>query len=356
MKNFTFFVFLFIYQYAHSQGIGIGSTNPPHSSAALDVNSTTKGLLIPRMTTAERNAIVSPLKGLQVFDNTTNSFWYFNGTAWTNVYVGNFSLPFNSTGSVTSPTDLFSITNTSSGDAIYGQSNGGGGVFGKSTSGAGVRGVSSSNIGVYGLSSSHAGVYGYGVYGGYFESYSNTYPALVAANSGSGGAAIFYGNVKMDNNLAVVGISNLNGNVTMGNNATVNGTLTVNNANVNGILTVNSAIVDGSLKVNNNKGVAYNNSSSINLKIYPFTTTSLFAVLPAHGSATTLIGLPGGFTSAPRVFVGDIDYTVGTAGELNRVILVVQGCNTVGCNVKIINTDTSPVNYEIRWNMLAIGY
>jgi hypothetical protein len=46
------------------------------------VSSTTKGMLIPRMTTAQRNAIVTPQTGLLVFDITTNSFWFRGTSAW----------------------------------------------------------------------------------------------------------------------------------------------------------------------------------------------------------------------------------------------------------------------------------
>jgi N-acetylneuraminic acid mutarotase len=61
--------------------MGIG-TNSPNASAALDVTSTTKGILIPRMTTAQRNAIVTPLTGLLVFDISTNSFWFRGTSSW----------------------------------------------------------------------------------------------------------------------------------------------------------------------------------------------------------------------------------------------------------------------------------
>jgi hypothetical protein len=114
--------------------------------------------------------------------------------------------------------------------------------------------------------------------------------------------------------------------------------------------------VAGSLTVNNNKGVAYNNTSSTNLKIAPFTTNTFFAVLGPHGSAETTIGLPAGFTTAPKVFVGNVKVTGGTAGELNRVILVLWGCDTNSCNAKIINTDNTSVNYSITWDCLAIGF
>lgn len=63
------------------QSVGIGTTSP-NSSAVLDINSTSKGILVPRMTTAQRNAIASPAKGLLVFDNNYNSYWLYTGTAW----------------------------------------------------------------------------------------------------------------------------------------------------------------------------------------------------------------------------------------------------------------------------------
>lgn len=66
---------------AMSQSVGIGTTSP-NVSAVLDINSSNKGMLVPRMTTTQRNAIASPAKGLLVFDSTRNSYWHYTGTAW----------------------------------------------------------------------------------------------------------------------------------------------------------------------------------------------------------------------------------------------------------------------------------
>ena len=53
-----------------------------NSSAMLDIKSITRGMLVPRMTSAERTGITSPATGLLVFDTDTNSFWFYNGTQW----------------------------------------------------------------------------------------------------------------------------------------------------------------------------------------------------------------------------------------------------------------------------------
>jgi len=60
----------------------------PDNSALLDVQSTQKGILIPRMSSSERNAIPTPATGLMIFDNNTTSFWYYNGVNWAEIGGG----------------------------------------------------------------------------------------------------------------------------------------------------------------------------------------------------------------------------------------------------------------------------
>ncbi|MBO2012484.1 tail fiber domain-containing protein [Hymenobacter negativus] len=68
---------------AQTGGVGIG-TATPNASALLDLTSSTKGLLAPRMTAAQRAAIQTPAPGLLVFqtDGSQPGFWYYSGTAW----------------------------------------------------------------------------------------------------------------------------------------------------------------------------------------------------------------------------------------------------------------------------------
>lgn len=66
---------------AANGSIGIGVTTP-NASSLLEVLSTSKGLLIPRMTTAQRDAIASPATGLLVVNLTTGRINMYNGSAW----------------------------------------------------------------------------------------------------------------------------------------------------------------------------------------------------------------------------------------------------------------------------------
>ena len=61
--------------------VGIG-TNTPDASSILDMTSTTQGVLTPRMTTTQRNAISNPAEGLLVFDITLDAFYFYEGSSW----------------------------------------------------------------------------------------------------------------------------------------------------------------------------------------------------------------------------------------------------------------------------------
>ncbi|MEQ1694803.1 MAG: hypothetical protein ABL901_03085 [Hyphomicrobiaceae bacterium] len=64
-----------------SGNVGIGTTAPA-TTALLDITSTTKGFLPPRMTTTQRDAIATPATGLTVYNSTTNALNVYNGTSW----------------------------------------------------------------------------------------------------------------------------------------------------------------------------------------------------------------------------------------------------------------------------------
>lgn len=67
-----------------AQHVGIG-TNTPNASALLDISSTNKGLLTPRLTTLQRENIADPANGLLVYDTDKISFWYYGDGAWNEI-------------------------------------------------------------------------------------------------------------------------------------------------------------------------------------------------------------------------------------------------------------------------------
>jgi hypothetical protein len=88
MKKIIIF-FLLTGSVGASAQVGINTDNSvPNSSAMLDVKSTTKGLLLPRMTQAQRNAITGPANGLMIYQ-TDNSpgFYYNSGTNASPVWI-----------------------------------------------------------------------------------------------------------------------------------------------------------------------------------------------------------------------------------------------------------------------------
>lgn len=69
--------------HAYSQGVGINNAGgDPHPSAGLDVDFTNKGLLLPRMTEAQRDNIADPAEGLIIFNTTSGCFNVYQGTEW----------------------------------------------------------------------------------------------------------------------------------------------------------------------------------------------------------------------------------------------------------------------------------
>jgi hypothetical protein len=84
--------------------IGVGTTAPA-SSAALEISSTTRGFLPPRMTAAQRDDIASPEQGLVVYCTncgTNGELEVFNGVAWVNL-LGNAAQATSSSSSSNSP-------------------------------------------------------------------------------------------------------------------------------------------------------------------------------------------------------------------------------------------------------------
>ena len=214
--------------YANAQNVAINATgNSADASAMLDVSSTTKGFLPPRMTTIQRTGIPSPVNGLMVFDTDTKTYWYFS-TTWKEITNGggggSFVLPYSGIADNTAP--AFSIINTStnfSASALMGRMGstpsgiaplGNSGVWGDNASGIGVTGTSKS-IGVFGVTGLND-PNGMGVLG--INSSTTTNNGAVTAINQSSGTALYaesldsgvavYGKTTKQNGAAIYGINN----------------------------------------------------------------------------------------------------------------------------------------------------
>lgn len=66
----------------YALGFAYGKTSAPVASAILELSSVSRGLLLPRMTTAQKTAISTPATSLLVYDTDLASFQYYTGSAW----------------------------------------------------------------------------------------------------------------------------------------------------------------------------------------------------------------------------------------------------------------------------------
>jgi hypothetical protein len=147
MKKIFFLLLIIITQYAlHAQGVKIGGAGNPDEHAILELDgSSGKGLLLPRLTTIQMDAIAAP-DGMIIYNTTDGSIYLRKSNAWQIVAANNnnggFDLPLTASRNVDDGYVL-DLTNTS----VYGIN---GAIKGySSTSGYGIHGSSYTGIGGY---------------------------------------------------------------------------------------------------------------------------------------------------------------------------------------------------------------
>lgn len=87
-----------------AQNVGVGTTSP-HPNAVLDITSTNKGVLLPRI--GDTTTVPSPPEGLIIYNKNTKSLYYYNGTRW--LAVGNVA------STASTPTDRITYQVTGAG-------------------------------------------------------------------------------------------------------------------------------------------------------------------------------------------------------------------------------------------------
>jgi hypothetical protein len=88
-RYYAIFLLIFLFEGAFSQGVAVNSSGATaNPSAMLDIGSTQKGLLIPRMTTTDRDNIAAPAKALLIFNSNNTRFEVNTGTPELPVWEG----------------------------------------------------------------------------------------------------------------------------------------------------------------------------------------------------------------------------------------------------------------------------
>ncbi|MEI6749977.1 MAG: hypothetical protein WCM93_12525, partial [Bacteroidota bacterium] len=146
MKNLFFLLFLLAGLKAHAQVAINTDGSLPDNSAMLDVKSSSKGFLPPRMTTAQRNAIVSPATGLVVFDTDVNSLFTRTSSTWEQLGTA-------STWGLTGNAGTNAVTN------FFGTTDNQDIIIKRNNERAGYIGLNNTSFGLFALNPSNTGLY-----------------------------------------------------------------------------------------------------------------------------------------------------------------------------------------------------
>ncbi|HEX6845420.1 MAG TPA: hypothetical protein VF144_00510 [Chitinophagaceae bacterium] len=196
MKKLTLlFTVLFAALYINAQNVAINNdASIATPSAMLDVKSTTKGFMMPRMTSAQRTTIQNPALGLLVFDTDTKTIWAHDGSSWKNLYTsgGGLTLPFSQTVNTIDP--VFQLENNGTGNTMMLRNNSNGtGLHLFSQNGTGIDVSSIGNIGIKATSWTSNAIHAY------TDNPNNTIPTIRANNFGGGRG--LYANSSVDDGI-----------------------------------------------------------------------------------------------------------------------------------------------------------
>lgn len=306
-KFFLFLLTIAIYNTIFAQ-VGIGTTTP-NASAQLDITSSNKGLLIPRMSSFNRTFLLNPANGLLVYDTTVNRIYQYQNGTWRFLITNEYWVQSTTRNWVYNSSDSLGIGNSAPTQRLDVNGN----IRSRDDILADGRVVAGGTVSGSGLQSS----------GG----------LSVSVNGLIGGSFTSNGNLSTNSNLSVAGSSSLAGNVTTTGDIIANNsgaTLQLRNGyNVNyGYLQLsgsdvrlgtNSGNSTGTLivRMNGNDRVVVYPSGDINTegKITRQAQTGYNDLLPlAYGKvndAGTITGGSGNFTITN---LGDGDFRINCTG------------------------------------------
>ncbi|MEM6317387.1 MAG: tail fiber protein [Bacteroidota bacterium] len=119
MRHLIYLVLSLLLTIHLSAQVGINTDNSdPDASAMLDVKSTNRGMLVPRMTSSQRTMISNAAIGLLVFDTTTESFWFRDSNGWVELVAGGGALAHDDANNLVKPNT--SSVDVSTDDFVFG--------------------------------------------------------------------------------------------------------------------------------------------------------------------------------------------------------------------------------------------
>lgn len=110
MKQLFFLAMALLFcEFVQAQNVGIG-TNTPNNSAMLEISSTNKGLLLPRV--ADTSSVPSPVRGLLIYSTNNNKLWYHDGSRWQNANSSDDAIWYKQRDTIAYTTNKYVAINT----------------------------------------------------------------------------------------------------------------------------------------------------------------------------------------------------------------------------------------------------
>ncbi|MBA4850606.1 hypothetical protein [Emticicia sp. BO119] len=345
----------------------------------------------------------STTRGVQVFNTSDGKMYFCNGTGWVDMAGGSggsLTLPYS--GSSSTSSTLFSLTNSGSGRGISVITGSNRAIYGESTGGAGVYGVSDSNAGLYGVSNTGVGVFGYANsdFSGYFNNkakvgfnlavgqltYAQTIARLHIKADGNGGWGQHirmengndngYGEILHDSDgmkfrnfqanesfifrnsanstvftINSSGNTSATGNIYADGNAIISGGAAIGTDLSIGddVIIYGKASVSGKVTAEG-QGIVLNNTASTYI-IRHETEGYSFSNLAAGATIISTLGYSG-FSGVPMVSVAQVE---SGAGSWDKILVVPYNVTATSCSLRFTNVSNSSISASGTWHFTIIG-
>lgn len=363
----SLFLLFFTPTLATAQSVGIGTNNPDPSSQ-LDISNSLKGVLVPRMNTANIPLIGSPAKGLLVYDSTINKFIVNVGTPttpdWQPVSSNSTSTGWSITGNsglngntnFLGTTDLvplaFRVNNVRSGIIDSSSSN----------TGLGFRTLDSISIGTHNASLGYKALVSNKTGGSNVAVGSNSlrFNSSGSENVAVGILALNYN--KSGGSNTAVGANSLFNNTTASSNSAVGAASMLNNKTGSSNTAVGFQSLYASISGNNNAAVGFNalNANQVGSNNVAVGFNAGYGV---NGSYNTIVGSGAGLNNTGQ-WTTLIGADAGTTNQVNGSVFIGYSAgrlNITGANNSFVGEGAGATNLNghnntsLGWRTLALN-